>query len=290
MSKHKQGKHYRGSPIQINLIPGKGKLDHKPQAKSPAGRAVDEAETKDQEAKDKDQAAQVKAGLTLTTNDKGQTKATDSKGQEVLTKEDQTKIDKTKASQIKARELTRLAREATRQAKLDLEELSSGGSGAVKALLQELQAKIKDQETKTEALRDDLKTELASLNDLYAEYKSLTGLDKSSGDSGKVKAKSGKANGNGRFTATIKANGSGLKILVTHTETKSLFETSLYPKNGTIKVDDWLALRHRFVAHFEAKDKRRKVDRSVSGKDYDLVLRAYLSNLKGKVEAIKPIL
>jgi len=218
-------------------------------------------------------------------------KAIDDKGNPVLTKEDQAKITKAKAAQVKAREARRQALEAQREAKDALEELNNGGSGAIKAMRQELEARIKVQEAKAEAMRDSLKTELDSLNSLYEEYKSLTGLDKAAKGNGKGngKGKSKAANGNGRFTAAVKANGDQVKILVTHKESKALFETSLYPANGKIKADDWLALRHRFVAFFEDEKHKAKADKAISAKDYNLVLRAYLSNLKSKVEAIKPI-
>jgi len=263
--------------------------DYKAQANSPAYEAQAKAKAEDQEAKAEEQEAQAKAGLILTTDvNTDQTKAIDSKGQPVLTKEDKAKIDKVKAAQVKAREARRIALEAQREAKEALDELSNGGSGAIKAMRQELEARIKLQEAKAEAMRDSLKAELDSLNSLYAEYKGLTGLDKAAKGNSPSKAKA--PNGNGRFNATVKAEGSGIKVLITHKESKSLFETSLYPANGKIKADDWLALRHRFIAHFEAKEAKSKTDQALPAKDYNLVLRAYLSNLKSKVEAIKPIL
>jgi len=287
MKKHKRHNRDKTPQVGINLIPGKGKIDYGAKANSPAQEAEAQAKAKADEARAKDQEAQVKAVLTLTTYDKGKTKATDSEGQTVLTKEDEAKIAKAKEAQVKAREARRQALEAQREAKEALEELNNGGSGAIKAMRQELEAKIKALEAKAEAMRDNLKAELDSLNSLYEEYKSLTGLDKAAKGNGKGKEKV--ANGNGRFTAAVKANGDQVKILVTHKESKALFETSLYPANGKIKADDWLALRHRFVAFFEDEKHKAKADKAISAKDYNLVLRAYLSNLKGKVEAIKPI-
>jgi len=287
MSKHKRHNRDKTPQVGVNLIPGKGKIDYRAQANSPAQEAEAQAKAKADEARAKDQETQAKAGLILPTDDKGQTKAADSEGQTVLTREDEAKITKAKAAQVKAREARHLALEAQREAKEALEELNNGGSGAIKAMRQELEARIKAQETKVETLRDSLKTELDSLNSLYEEYKSLTGLDKAAKGNGKGKSKA--ANGNGRFTAAVKANGDQVKILVTHKESKSLFETSLYPANGKIKADDWLALRHRFVAFFEDEKHKAKADKAISAKDYNLVLRAYLSNLKSKVETIKPI-
>ncbi|GAI43443.1 unnamed protein product, partial [marine sediment metagenome] len=69
----------------------------------------------------------------------------------------------------------------------------------------------------------------------------------------------------------------------------SLFETTLHPTNGAVKESDWIALRHRFVAHFEAPEAKAKADQALDYKAYNLILRAYLSNLKGKIEAVKSI-
>lgn len=294
MSKHnKRNRGHHG----VNLLPGKGKLaqakvDHKAQTKSPGQEAQAQAKASKQEQEAQEQEAQTKAGLTVDTDAKtGQTAVKDAKGQPVLTKTDKAKIDKAKASQTKAREARRLALEAQREAKEALEDLSNGGSGAIKALKQELEAKVKAQEAKVEAKLTEHKAELATLNELYAEYKSLTGLDKASQGKSKAKGQSkGQApNDNGRFRATVKGQDGVIRVLVTNIETASLFETSLAPVNGTVKLDDWHALRHRFIAHFESPDTKRKVDRALPARDYNLVLRAYLSNLKGKVEAVKPI-
>lgn len=254
MSKHNRGKHHKG---------------HKPQGKQPQGKVA--------------QITELKSG------EDPIVKKVDDKGNPVLTKEDKARIAKAKQAQVKAREARRQALEAQRQAKEALEELNNGGSGAIKAMRQELEAKIKAQEELVEAKRDNLKAELDSLNNLYTEYKSLTGLDKTA-KAHNSKGKTGaKREANGRFTATVKAEGKAIKVLVTHRESKALFETSLYPANGKIKADDWLSLRHRFVAFFEEKSHKGKTDKAISAKEYNLVLRAYLSNLKGKVEVVKPI-
>lgn len=269
---------------------GRKGQDHKAQAKSPGQEAQAQAKAQAQTVKDQEAKDQTKAGLTVDRNiSTGQVKVTDSQGKAVPTKDDQARIDKVKASRVKAQELTRQAREAQRQAKLDLDELNGSGSSALRTLLQDITTRIKDQEAKTEALRDDLKAELVTLNDLYAEFKTLTGLDKG-GKGGGGKAKTSKPNGNGRFTATVKAKGDQLKVLVTHIKSKALFESSLYPANGTVRADDWLALRHRFVAFFEAPDHKAPADKALPARDYNLILRAYLSNLKGKIEAVKPII
>jgi len=266
---------------------------HKAQAKSPGQVKQEQAKAQGQKTKDQEALDQTKAGLIVDNNiTKGQVKVIDGQGKAVPTKDDQARIDKVKDSQVKARELRRQALEAQREAKRDLEELNGSGSEALKTLLQDLTSKIKDQEAKTGALQDNLKAELVTLNDLYAEFKTLTGLDKGGkgGKGGGGKARTGKANGNGRFNTTVKANGDQLKVLVTHIETKALFETSLYPANGTIRADDWLALRHRFVAFFEALHHKAQADRALPARDYNLILRAYLSNLKGKIETVKPII
>ena len=216
-------------------------------------------------------------------------KEIDPKGDPVLTQIDKDKIAKAKKAQVKAREARRLALEAQREAKEALEELNSGGSGAIKALRQELEAKIKAQEAKVEAKRVEHQVELDCLNDLYSEFKSLTGLDKTAKAKSQGKSKSN-ANGNGRFNTTVKLNGTAIKVLTTHKESKALFESSLYPVNGTVKKDDWFALRHRFIAFFEESKHKAIADKSLPATEYNLILRAYLSNLKGKIEAVKPII
>jgi len=291
LSKHNRGN--RGNRGKQGKVDG-----HKAKILSPAGEAVQEAKAKSQEATEQEAKAQTKAGLTLTTDiDSGQVTATDKQGQQVLTTADKAKVKAVKVAQAKATEARRMALEAQREAKEALSELTVNGSGLVKTMVTELEAKIKEAEatvTDIDACMDILKTKRAAalvpLDELLTEYKGLTGLDKAS----KSKAKGGKAkanngNGNGRFTSTVKLQGDRVKVLVTHTESKSLFESELYPKNGTVKKDDWLSLRHRFIAHFEAADTKNKVDRAMAAADYNLILRAYLSNLKGKVEAVKAI-
>lgn len=279
----------------------KNKVDnHKAQAKSPGQRQQEQAQAKSQEAKDKDAKDMIEAGLTLTTDiNTRQTEAKDSKDQPQLTKDDQARLDKAQKSDARAIELTRMAREAQREAKRDMEELSINGSNALKVKVQELEAKIVEAQavvTDIDACMDTLKDKrakaLVPLNEVLAQYKRLTGFDKKSGKAKSGKAKSKAPNGNGRFTATVKAQGDTVKVLVSHIDTKSLFETSLHPDNGMITLEDWHALRHRFVAHFEAKDTMSKADQGAvkaGTLDYNLVLRAYLSNLKGKVETVKPI-
>ena len=265
------------------------KQDHRAQANSPAQIAQAKAQAQEQEAKAQEQEAQTKAGLTVDRNiTTDQTKATDSQGQPVLTKEDRARIETVKAAQVKATEARRTALEAQRQAKEALEELNNGGSGAIKVLRGELEAKIKAQEAQIEARQASLKAELTALNDLYTEYKGLTGLDKTTkAKTGEAKAK---APANGRFNTTVKLNGNSIKVLVTHKESKAQFESGLYPANGQVKLDDWKALRHRFIAFFEEAKHKGNTDKSLSGQDYNLTLRAFLSNLKGKIEAVKPII
>ena len=257
-------------------------------------RQVKEAQVKAKEAQTKE--AQVKAKEAQTTQvtqyKTGQepiSKEIDSKGNPVLTQIDKDKIAKAKKAQVKAREAKNKALEAQREAKEALEELNNGGSGAIKALRQEIEAKIKAQEAKVEAKQAEHKVELDSLNDLYSEFKSLTGLDKTAKGKGQGKSKS-KPNDNGRFNTTVKLNGNSLKVLVTHKESKAQFESSLYPANGSVKKDDWLALRHRFIAFFEESKHKAIADKSLPATEYNLTLRAYLSNLKGKIEAVKAII
>lgn len=273
---------------------------HKAQTHSPGQEAQAKAKADKQEQKAKDKEDMSKAGLTLTTDSRtGQVTAKDSKGQPALTKDDKAKLTKVKQAQAKATEARRLALEAQRQAKEALDELTVNGSGLVKTMVKELEAKVSEAQAKVTAIDaeiDALKTKraeaLVPLNDLLTEYKGLTGLDKATkakggkGTSGKAKSK---ANGNGRFTATVKAQGDHIKVLVTHIESKNLFETSLATTNGTVKADDWLALRHRFIAHYETTKAKAKADQALPAKDYNLILRAYLSNLKGKIEAVKSI-
>lgn len=300
MSKHGKRNHHGKSKRQP---------EHKAQVDSPAAVAVKEAKAKSQEATQQEAKAQTEAGVTLDTDTKsGQITAKDSNGQPVPTKADEAKLAKLRASQARARQ-THLANiEAQREAKRDYEEICQSESGLVKTMVSELEGKIEAAQAIVTAIDteiDNLKTKrtdaLAPLNEVLAEYKSLTGLDKRiKASNSKSKGKTSNGNGNGRFVATVKQSGDCIKVLVTHTETKSLFETSIYPKNGTVKETDWLALRHRFVAHFEAPDTMSKVDREAiesqepeaakaAAKAYNLTLRAYLSNLKGKIEAVKPI-
>ncbi|GAH88089.1 unnamed protein product [marine sediment metagenome] len=113
------------------------------------------------------------------------------------------------------------------------------------------------------------------LQSIQSEYQALTGIDK------KVKASKSKSkagNGNGKFETVVKQKDDCLNVLVTHKETKSLFEYSLYAKNGKISKEDWLKLRHGLVSQFERDTK-----------EDNLTLRAYLSNLKSKIEAVKAI-
>ena len=254
--------------------------DHKAQAKSPGQEAQDQAKAQGQEAQDQEAQDQTKAGLTVDKNiTTGRVKVTDGKGKPVLTKDDMARIDKVKASQVKARELRQQLLEAQRQAKQDVEELN--GSEAVKVLRRDLEGKI-------EAGAEVVRVNLERVNNWRADLKALTGLDKPS--KARTGAGTSKANGNGRFNATVKANGDQVKVLVTHIATNKLFDTSIYTTNGTIRGDDWLGLRHRFIAFYEAPDHKAPADRALPARDYNLILRAYLSNLKGKVEAVKPII
>jgi len=221
-------------------------------------------------------------------------KEIDKKGNLVLTVEDNAKIDKVKqaqelARQEKVKEKAQKIKtlEAQRKAKEAVEELDNGGSGAIKAYKKSLEAKISEKEKIVEELVEVHKTELEELNTLYAELRQFTGIDNAVKSKGKGKKSNGSANG--RFTATVKQNGDSINVLVKHVESKALFETSLYPKNGHVKEGDWIALRHRFTAFFEEDKRKNKADQNIPFKAYNLTLRAFLSNLKGKIEDVKPI-
>lgn len=298
MSKHGRNRHKHGKGQGVNLLSSKGKgKGHQAQVKSPGAEAQAKAKAGKQEGKDKDAEDMRKDGLTVITDPKtGRVKATDGKGKPALTKEDEAKLTKAQKSQAKARQARLQLLELQREAKRDMEELTLNGSGAIKAMVTGMEAKIKAAQAKVTAIdaeMDALKVKrqeaLEPLNALLAEYKGLTGLDKASKGNSKGKGKGkANANGNGRFNAVVKGQGDHIKVLVTHLESKSLFETSL-TANGKVKESDWIALRHRFVAFFERPEHKRKVDKGLDYKAYDLVLRAYLSNLKGKIEQVKPI-
>lgn len=218
----------------------------------------------------------------------------DSQGNLVLTPEDKARLEKAKKLQSKAIQAKIDAKEALAKAQEALQALQ--GSEAIKAIKQDIEARLEAQEAIVKGVRDkfdtekkafeervfglkeSLKTEIAKLQDIQAEYQGLTGITKKIKAAGKGKSKA--SNGNGKFeTAPILIDDDGaLKILVTHKETKSLFEYSLYPANGNIAREDWLKLRHGLTAQFEKETK-----------EDNLTLRAYLSNLKTKIEAIKAI-
>jgi len=194
-------------------------------------------------------------------------------GNLVLTEQDKVKLDKAKALQAKAKQ----AMIDAKQAKLDAIEAIQAldGSDAIKAIKQDIEARLAKQEKIVTELTKKRDIELSKLQSIQAELQSLTGINK------KVKASKAKSgNGNGKFeTKPIKLDSDGaLLILVTHKATNSLFQYSLYPDNGKINHSDWLKLRHSLTAQFEKETK-----------EDNLTIRAYLSNLKSKIEAVKKI-
>ena len=200
----------------------------------------------------------------------------DSKGNLVLTSEDKARIDSLKSLQAKANQAKIDAKDAKLKAEEALQALS--GSEAIKTIKADIEKRLKDQEAIVSDLTDKRDKSLDKLREIQSEYQSLTGIDKAIKKTGK--SKTGNGNGSGKFETTpitIDTDGA-LKILVTHKETKNLFEYSLYPSNGTVKDSDWKKLRHSCVAQFERETK-----------EDNLTIRAYLSNLKGKIEAIKAI-
>jgi len=199
----------------------------------------------------------------------------DSKGNLVLTPEDKVKLDKAKTLQSKAKQ----AMIDAKQAKLDAIEAIQAldGSDAIKAIKQDIEGRLAKQEKVVTELTEKRDSEIDKLRSIQSELQSLTGIDKKVKAS-KAKGKTG--NNNGKFeTKPIKVDSDGsLLILVTHKATDSLFQYSLYPDNGKINHTDWIKLRHSLTAHFEK-----------ATSETDLTIRAYLSNLKGKIDAVKTI-
>jgi len=196
----------------------------------------------------------------------------DKDGNLILTPEDKEKYDILLAKQAKAKQAKIDAKQALADAQEALQSYSS--SGAVKAMLSDIEARLAKQEDIVTVKRSDLDTEIEKLQSIQSEYQSLTGIDKKIKG---VKSKT-KTNGNGKFDTKINQDDDAISVLVTHKETGNLFEYSLYPANGSISKDHWLKLRHAFTAQFEEKTQEE-----------NLTLRAYLSNLKTKIEAVKAI-
>jgi len=196
----------------------------------------------------------------------------DADGKLVLTEEDNKKLKSLKALQAKAVQSKIKAKEDIRLAQEALQAIS--GSDAIKAIKQDIEARLKSQEDTTAKALTAYQEAKDKLQSIQSEYKALTGIDKAVKKVSKSKA----GNGNGKFETVVKKKDDCVNVLVTHKKTKSLFEYSLYPSNGKISKEDWLKLRHSLVSQFEKETK-----------EDNLTLRAYLSNLKSKVEAIKAI-
>lgn len=209
----------------------------------------------------------------IKTNEDTKTVNVDKDDNLVLTPEDKVKLDKAKALQAKAKQ----AMINAKQAKLDAIEAIQAldGSDAIKAIKQDIEGRLAKQEKIVTELTKKRDIELDKLQSIQAELQSLTGIDKKVKAS---KAKSKTGNSNGKFETVVKKDSDCIAVIVTHKDTKSTFEYSLYPSNGKISKEDWLKLRHSLVSQFE-KDT----------KEDNLTLRAYLSNLKSKIEAIKAI-
>jgi len=200
-----------------------------------------------------------------------------SQGDLVLTEDDKAKLEAVKALQATAAQAKIDAKAAIEKAKEAIQALN--GSEAIKAIKLDIEARLKAQEALTSKALTEYQAAKDKLNDIQSEYQALTGVTK------KIKTSNGKTsngngNGNGKFdTAPITIDDSGsLNILVTHKATQSAFKDNLNPTNGSIARTDWLKLRHSLTAQFE---------RDTS--EENLTIRAYLSNLKTKIEAVKSI-
>jgi len=191
----------------------------------------------------------------------------------VLTKEDKEKLETVKALQAKAIQAKIDAKDAIDKAKEAIQALS--GSQAIKAIKEDIEARLKAQEDVTEKALTVYQEAKDKLQSIQSEYQALTGIDK------KVKASKSKAkagNGNGKFETVVKQKDDCVNVIVTHKATKNTFEYSLYTHNGSLSKEDWLKLRHSLVSQFEKETK-----------EDNLTLRAYLSNLKSKIETVKAI-
>lgn len=197
----------------------------------------------------------------------------DENGNLVLTPEDKKRLEKVKALQDKAKQASIDAKEAKAKAIEAIQALD--GSDAIKAIKQDIEARLKAQEDLTSKALTAYQEAKDKLQSIQSEYKSLTGIDK------KAKASKGKGktgNSNGKFDTVVKQEADCVNVIVKHKETNNVFEYSLYTSNGKISKEDWLKLRHSLVSQFEKETK-----------EDNLTLRAYLSNLKSKIEAIKAI-
>lgn len=219
--------------------------------------------------------SQITVVKKITSNEETKIVNEDKNGNLILTPEDKQRLEKVKGLQAKAKQAGIDAKDAKAKAIEAIQALD--GSDAIKAIKQDIEARLKAQEdvtSKALTLYQEAKDKLQSIQ---SEYKALTGIDKASKAS-KGKGKSKASNGNGKFETVVKKKDDCVNVLVTHKGTKSLFEYSLYAKNGKISKEDWLKLRHSLVSQFERETK-----------EDNLTLRAYLSNLKSKIEAIKAI-
>jgi len=196
----------------------------------------------------------------------------DSNGKLVLTKEDNKKLDSLKALQAKAKQSKIKAKEDIDKAQEALQAIS--GSEAIKAIKQDIEARLKSQEDVTAKALTAYQEAKDKLQSIQSEYKALTGIDKAV----KKASKSKTGNSNGKFETVVKQKDDCVNVIVKHKDTNNVFEYSLYPSNGKISKDDWLKLRHSLVSQFERETK-----------EDNLTLRAYLSNLKSKIEAVKAI-
>ncbi|GAH27539.1 unnamed protein product, partial [marine sediment metagenome] len=211
----------------------------------------------------------------ITSNGKDKIVNENEKGNLVLTPEDKKKLESVKALQAKAKQASIDAREAKTKAIEAIQALD--GSDAIKAIKQDIEARLKAQEDVTSKALTVYQEAKDKLQSIQSEYQTLTGIDKKVKAS-KGKGKTGNSNGNGKFETVVKQKDDCVNVLVTHKDTKNTFEYSLYAKNGKISREHWLKLRHSLTAQFE-KD---------TGEE-NLTIRAYLSNLKSKIEAIKAI-
>jgi len=172
-------------------------------------------------------------------------------GKLIPTKEDKAKIEAVKKAQSLYRQKKLEAQEAMRKAKEAFEALD--GSEALKALKQELEAKLEAKQTEVTKAREVFKALVYEYNSLSVEYQELTGISKKA-----IKANgkdtSPRITGNGNWLPTVKSDGKdSVKVIVKHAPTNDLFEHTLFAngENGMISYENWLDLRHAFTKHFQ---------------------------------------
>lgn len=173
-------------------------------------------------------------------------------GKLVPTKADKVKIEAVKKAQRVYRDLKIKAQEALRKVKQEYEALD--GSEAIKALKQELEAKLEAKQTEVTKAREAFKALVDEYNSLSVEYQELTGISKKAIKPNGKTSTGQRVTANGNWIPTIKAlNKDSVKVIVKHKPTNDLFEHTLFAngKNGMISYANWLDLRHAFTKHYQ---------------------------------------